>query len=127
MAALTPGRFRFGRASRIKQRRDFTRARQEGQRLVFGCLIVNWRPLVPDAQSRLGVVTSSRIGGATVRSRARRLLRESFRLHQHQLVQPVDLVLVARPSLAGKDFAGIERDFLTSLRKAGLLKGMGGI
>jgi ribonuclease P protein component len=125
MAAITPGRFRFGRASRIKQRRDFTRARQQGERLTFGCLIINWLPLAPEAQSRLGVITSKRIGGATDRNRARRLLRESFRLHQHQLLQPVDLVLVARPSIAGKDFGDVERDFLTSLKKAGLLSRMG--
>jgi ribonuclease P protein component len=125
MAAITPGRFRFGRASRIKQRRDFTRLRQQGERLIFGCLIVNWQPLAPAAQSRLGVITSRRIGGAIARSRARRLLRESFRLHQHQLLQPVDLVLVARPSISGKDFASVERDFLTSMRKTGLLRGMG--
>jgi len=124
MAAITPGRFRFGRASRIKQRRDFTRLRQQGERLIFGCLIVNWRPLAPAAQSRLGVITSTRIGGAIARSRARRLLRESFRLHQHQLLHPVDLVLVARPSIGGKDFASVERDFLTSMRKTGLLRGM---
>jgi ribonuclease P protein component len=50
------------------------------------------------------------------------LLRESFRLHQNQLAQPLDLVLVARPSIVGKAFKEVESDFLTSLRKAGLLK-----
>ena len=33
-----------------------------------------------------------------------------------------DLVLVARPSIAGKSFAEVEKDFLTTLRKARLLK-----
>jgi ribonuclease P protein component len=70
----------------------------------------------------LGVVTSRRIGGAVVRSRARRLLRESFRQHQNELAQPVELVLVARHSIAGKNFAEVEKDFLTTLRRAGLLK-----
>jgi ribonuclease P protein component len=56
-----------------------------------------------------------------IRNRARRLLRESFRLHQNELAGPVDLVLVARPSIAGKDFAFVERDYLTALRRAGLL------
>jgi ribonuclease P protein component len=69
----------------------------------------------------LGVITSRRIGGAVVRNRARRLLRESFRLHQHDLAAPVDLVLVARPSIAGKGFAAVERDFMTTLRKGRLL------
>ena len=113
---------RFGRDLRLKQGRDFARVRQHGRRLVYGCLIANWQGLGPEARSRLGVVTSGKIGGAVVRSRARRLLRESFRLHQHELAQPVDLVLVARPSIAGKGLAQVEKDFLTTLRKAGLLK-----
>src|SRR5947199_5407057 len=115
-----PKRLRFGRSSRIKQGRDFVRVKRDGERLANGCLIGNWQRL-PDGPSRLGVISSKKIGGAVVRNRARRLLRESFRLHQHELAQPVDLVLVARPSIAGKPFASVERDFLTMLRKAGLL------
>lgn len=71
--------------------------------------------------SRLGVVTSKKIGGATERSRARRLLRESFRRHQHELVRPVELVLVARNSIAGRDFAAVEKDYLAALRRAELV------
>ena len=126
MAAEQPMRLRFGRGSRIKQSRDFARARREGQRLTVGCLIANWRRLSPEDRTRLGVVTAGRIGSAVVRSRARRLLREAFRLHQHDLAQPVDLVLVARPSILNKGFAEVEKDFLTSLRRAGLLKQAGG-
>jgi ribonuclease P protein component len=118
----TPPRLRFGRAARIKQSRDFARMRQQGERLVNGCLIANWKPMPATAVSRLGVITSGRIGGAVVRSRARRLLRECFRLHQHELAQVVELVLVARPSIAGRSFAAVEKDFLTTLRKAGLLE-----
>jgi ribonuclease P protein component len=122
MADQTPRRLRFCRLARIKQGRDFRQVRQAGERLVIGCLIANWRRLPADASSRLGVITASRIGGAVVRNRARRLLRETFRLHQHDLAAPVDLVLVARPSIANKGFADVERDFLTTLRKARLLK-----
>jgi ribonuclease P protein component len=107
---------------RIKQGRDFARVRQAGERLVLGCLIANWRRLPAGSTSRLGVITSGRIGNALARNRARRLMRESFRLHQHELAQPVDLVLVARPSLVGKRFVQVEKDLLTTLRKAGLLK-----
>ena len=116
-----PSRLKFGRAMRIKQGRDFSRVRQDGQRLVHGCLIANWRKLPADATPRLGVVTSGKLGNAVVRNRARRLLREAFRSHQHDLMQPVDLVLVARASIVGKGFAEVEKDFLTTLRKAKLL------
>src|SRR5205814_2362149 len=107
---------------RIQLGRDFSRARQEGQRLVTGCLIANWRRLPATAQTRLGVITSGKIGNAVVRGRARRLLRESFRLHQHDLAERVDLILIARASIKDKGFAAVEKDFLTTMRKAGLLK-----
>jgi ribonuclease P protein component len=121
MAARTPPRLRFARSARIKQGRDFTRVRQSGERLVLGCLVANWQRLPAGSASRLGVITAGRIGGAVVRSRARRLLREAFRLHQRDLSAAVDLVLVARPSIVGKAFAEVERDFLAAVRRGRLL------
>ena len=90
--------------------------------MVSGCLIANWRLSRGETGSRLGVITSGRIGNAVVRSRTRRLLREAFRLHQNDLRAGVDLVLIARNSIAGKRLADVEKDFLTILRKAGLSK-----
>jgi len=121
MAAGQHQRLRFGRAARIKQGRDFARLKQQGKRLTLGCLIANWQ-VMPGAFSRLGVITPASIGGAVARNRARRLLREAFRQHQHDLTGPIDLVLVARKSIVEKAFAEVEKDFLTTLGKAGLLK-----
>jgi ribonuclease P protein component len=120
--STTPKRLRLGRASRLTQSRDFARLRQAGERLAVGCLVANWQVLPEGSGPKLGVVTSKKIGGAVVRNRARRLLRESFRLHQHDLAKPVALVLVARNSIADKDFAGVEKDYLSALRRANLLK-----
>lgn len=122
MSAESAKALPFGRDSRIKQGRDFARVRNRGDRLVQGCLIANWMTLPEGTPSRLGVITSGKIGNAVARSRARRLLRECFRLHQHDLTKALDLVLVGRPSIAGKRFGHVEKDFLTTLRKAGLLR-----
>lgn len=122
MAAEIPAPCRFPASRRLKQGRDFARTRTDGRRLVLGCLILNWAAAKPGAQTRLGVITSRQIGGAVIRSRSRRLLRESFRLHQHELNQPVDLVLVARRSIAGKSRQSVERDYLTALHRSGLLR-----
>ena len=122
MPAATPKRLRLGRTSRLRQSRDFARLRLQGERLVQGCLIANWNKLPEGGTSRLGVVTSRKVGSAVIRNRARRLLRESFRLHQHEFGQPLELILVARPSIANRPFSSVEKDFLATLRKAGLLK-----
>jgi len=122
MRAETPKRLRLGRDARLGNNRDFRRVRQQGERLVNGCLIANWHRLPDGATPKLGVVTSRKIGGAVERSRARRLLRESFRQHRHEFSQPFELVLVARNSIAGRSFAEVEKDFLATLRRAGLLK-----
>jgi ribonuclease P protein component len=118
--AATPKR--LGRSSRIEQSGEFARIRQQGQRIVVGCLIANWQRLPDGAKPKLGVVTSKKIGGAVQRNRARRLLRESFRQHQFELVQPVEIILIARNSIAGRALAEVEKDYLTALRRAGLLK-----
>ena len=121
MAAEPPASLRFPASRRIKSGRDFARARVNGCRLVHGCLIVNWLAAPTRRDSRLGVITSRKVGNAVTRSRSRRLLREAFRQHQHELTQPVDLVLVARPSIASKSQRGVERDYLTALQRCGLL------
>lgn len=122
MPAVPPQRLRFPRAARIKQGCDFARARQEGQRCICGCLIANWRVLPDGTSTRLGLVVSRKVGSSVVRSRARRLLRESFRLHQYKLARSVDLVLVARHSIAQLGLGGVEKDFLTTMKRAGLLR-----
>jgi ribonuclease P protein component len=46
--------------------------------------------------SRLGLVVSRKCGRAVRRNRWKRLLREAFRLHQHQIPHPLDLVVIPR-------------------------------
>jgi ribonuclease P protein component len=118
----SPHRLRLRRGSRLKQSREFARVKREGERVVCGCIIANWQRLAPESKPRIGVVVSSRVGDAVERSRARRLLRETFRLHQHDFATPVDLVLVARPSIARQKLSGVEKDFLGVMRRSGLLK-----
>ncbi len=51
-------------------------------------------------QSRLGVAVSTRHGGAVVRNRKKRLIRESFRLVRAELPAGLDYVVLPRPGKA---------------------------
>ncbi len=97
---------------------DFAEVRERGQRRVRGCVIANWMARPTGSASQAGFITSRKLGSAVVRNRARRLLREAFRLHQHEFREPVNAVLVARPSIVGKRLADVERDFLAAMGDA---------
>jgi ribonuclease P protein component len=118
-------RFGFGREKRVRWSAEFARIKIEGRRLAKGCLVGNWveRGGRAGEELRLGVVTPKSVGSAVERTRARRLLRESFRLHQGELKRPLTLVLVARRSIVGKVFSDVEMDYLNFVRQAGLVVG----
>ena len=115
-------RLRLTRAMRIRQRRDFARLRQNGQRIAVGSLVLNWKELPNNSLSRMAVITTKKLGPAIIRTRARRLLRECFRLHQHDLRAPLEMVLVARRGMLCKKLTVVESDYLFALRSANLLK-----
>lgn len=72
------------------------------------------RPL--PAPTRLGIVASRRVGNAVARNRAKRLLRELFRLHRHELPDGLDLVAIAHASIVGKRLSDLERDLARARR-----------
>lgn len=90
-----PQRFRFQRQSRLVRARDFRAVFDTKVRRSSGPLLVYGKPNAL-GHSRLGMAVSRRVGGAVVRARIRRMLREAFRLLQHELPAGYDLVATVR-------------------------------
>lgn len=90
-----PGLFFFPRSRRLVHARQYQAVYAADVRAASGPLVV-WGAPSDAGFSRLGLSISKRAGGAAVRNRIKRLLREAFRLHQREL-PPYDLVVNVRP------------------------------
>ena len=74
------------------------------------------------ATNRVGVTVSKKLGGAVVRNRVRRRLREVYRLHEERFSPGWDIVVVARSRCIGADFGKLTLAYLSLAEKAGLLQ-----
>lgn len=96
-AADTPARrrFRFSRALRVRRQLDFQRTMRCGLRAGDARLVMTARRNgLPHA--RLGLAVGRRFGSAVQRNRAKRLVREAFRLIRHELPSGLDLICTPR-------------------------------
>jgi ribonuclease P protein component len=99
------GRLTHPAQRRLRRKSDFEAAYARGRRFGNGFFAVTAMPN-DIGGPRLGLAVSVKNAGSSVeRNRIRRTIRESFRLHQHEL-PPVDLVVSARAR--ARDAAGIE-------------------
>ncbi len=106
----------FPKAIRILHRRDFRRVYDNGLRRSSSLCTVFIRPnCLP--LTRLGITTPRALGGAVVRNRIRRRLREVFRLNYRAIPSGWDLVANPRPASATVAFDLLTREFLRILPK----------
>ena len=73
-------------------------------------------------RNRLGLTASVKLGHAVVRNRARRRLREVYRLHLDELAVGWDIILVARSRTVTASWKELNDTFLRLCRKLDLLK-----
>ena len=73
-------------------------------------------------QNRVGITTGKKLGHAVVRNRARRRLREVYRLNEQAFKPGSDIVVVARSRCVDADFQKLTQGYLALAQKAGILK-----
>lgn len=111
------------RKLRLRNREDFSRIYRHGRSFANSQFVVYWRTYSQTEQFRLGISASSKLGGAVVRNRLRRMLKEIVRHNALKLNDGIDLILIVRKPALSLPYNEMEKSVLHVLRKAGLLKG----
>ena len=113
---------RFPKSARLTQTAEFRRVKERGES-VHGRLMVLgfFKTSASSDPARIGFITSKRVGGAVVRNRARRRLRELVRASRPQMRTGIWLVVIARGNAARADFPALEKEWLSLARRAGIL------
>jgi ribonuclease P protein component len=112
------------RTLRLRSADDFRRVRRSGRSWSHPLLVLVAAPR-PDGAgpTRLGVTSSKGVGGAVVRNRARRRVREAVRRRHPRLRPGWDLVVVVRSAAAEAAGPDLDRAVQAVLARSGLLAG----
>ena len=73
-------------------------------------------------ENRVGITVSKKLGKAHIRNRARRRLREVYRLNEEKFQPGWDIVGVARTKSIHGDFQKLTEAYLQLAAKAGILR-----
>ena len=107
---------KFPRAARLVRRGDFDAVYRAGKRCSssYFTVFVRRNEL---ALNRFGFSIKRALGGAVVRNRMRRRLREIVRCHRQEIPTGWDIVIHPKSSVAKAPFAVIAEDLVRLLKK----------
>ncbi len=116
--------YRFSKQSVLRKNKSFRTVYRYGKSYAnrMAVLYVLPQPRKTAGTRRVGFVTGKKLGGAVVRNRVKRLMKEAFRLNQHRLIEGVDLVLVGRHSLVNSSYQAVQKSLLDLFSRAKVLK-----
>ena len=100
---------------------DYKRIYNRGKSSV-GSFLVTYAAKKSYGEIRFGITTSKKVGKAVDRNRARRVIRESFRLLEGEIAQPVDLVFVARSRACHVKCQAVQKEMKKQLIALGIIK-----
>lgn len=105
------------RTNRLRSPKDFHRVRRGGRRSAGACLVVERAPAFTPGRSCLGLVVSRRVGGAVVRNRVKRCVREWFRRSHEAFPEAMDVVVIARARAAGQSCQALAGELAGLIRQ----------
>ncbi len=108
------------RVWRLRPRGEFERIRHNGRSWPhrYFVLIVLPQPDRPTAPPRIGIAAGKKLGGAVVRNRYKRMLREAVRQVYLNIPSSIDVILIARAPIAEARVAQLTTALKETLQRA---------
>lgn len=114
--------YELKKEKRLCKNREYQAVYRRGKSFVTRLAVLYVLKRSPKQSARIGFVTGKKIGCAVERNRCRRLMKEVYRLHQHELTDGIDIVLIGRSNLKHAGYAQAERSIMQLFRHAGILR-----
>lgn len=108
------------RTQSLKLNKDFKRLYYRGKSVVRGNVVV-YVCHTKSGKNRLGLTCSKSIGKAVKRNRAKRLMREGYRLLEDRLKTGFDIVIVARTKIVNVSCKQVIKELEYAFMKLGIL------
>ncbi|MBO4902416.1 MAG: ribonuclease P protein component [Lachnospiraceae bacterium] len=99
----------------LKNNQDFKTVYKKGRSHANALFVVYLLENNTD-RNRLGISVSKKVGNSVVRHRLKRLVKESYRLHENMFNSGLNIVVIARVGANKADFHTVEKALLDVMR-----------
>ena len=106
----------------LSRSRDFRALQGDGTVRSHPLLVARFRR-TDEESTRIGLSTGKRLGGAVVRNRVRRRLREVLRVMEPSFQPGWDVLIIARQPVIAADYQDLTGALHSLLRRGGVLEG----
>ena len=110
----------FKETQGLKKDADFRRVYRQGKSVANRLLVMYTLPNKSE-KNRVGISVSKKVGKDNIRNKARRRIKESYRLNiDGNIKSGYDIVFIARVSIKDVEYADIEKAMKHLVKKANL-------
>lgn len=105
----------------LRKKEDFTKVYNKGKSLGDKYIVLFYKKNnLP--YNRTGFLASKKVGNSVKRNRARRLMKESYRIFSHELNIGYDFIIIARNTISDKKLNDVSSSLNSAFKRAGVKK-----
>lgn len=107
---------------RLAKRKDFNKVYRLGKSAANRQFVVYFMANPKTEKMRVGISTSKKLGGAVLRNRVRRRVKEIVRLNSDRILPGHDLIIIVRKAAMDMTYAELENSLMHALKRASVYR-----